>query len=126
LYSSASSSSSIRYGSVLCGDRPGPAPGFFPFYLGVGVVISSLFVFSKAFAKYKKEGAGKPLMPPGAIKPILWVLIPSLSMVVITEFVGSTSRRRCFWRSTSRRGEDRVGHNASGRHHLATVALHRL
>ncbi|MBE0556272.1 MAG: tripartite tricarboxylate transporter TctB family protein, partial [Proteobacteria bacterium] len=58
------------------------------FYLGVGVVISSVFVFYNAFTKYKKEGAGKPLMPPGAIRPILWVLIPSLSMVVVTEFVG--------------------------------------
>ena len=66
----------------------GPESGFFPFYLGVGVVISSLFVFFNAFTRYRKEGAGKPLMPPGALKPILWVLIPSAAMVVITELVG--------------------------------------
>ncbi|MHB8769449.1 MAG: tripartite tricarboxylate transporter TctB family protein [Syntrophales bacterium] len=77
---------SIRLGFMW--GSAGPESGFFPFYLGVGVVVSSLVVFSGAFAKYKKEGAGKPLMPPGAIKPILWVLIPSLSMVVITELVG--------------------------------------
>ena len=77
---------SIRLGFMW--GKAGPAAGFFPFYLGAGVVVSSLFVFSKAFTRYRKEGAGKPLMPPGAIKPILWVLIPSTAMVVITEFVG--------------------------------------
>ncbi len=77
---------SIRLGFMW--GRTGPASGFFPFYLGVGVVVSSLIVFFNALTLYKKEGAGKPLMPPGALKPILWVLIPSAAMVVITELVG--------------------------------------
>lgn len=77
---------SIRLGFMW--GMSGPESGFFPFYLGVGVVISSAIVFSNAFTLYKKEGAGKPLMPPGAIKPILWVLIPSAAMVAITELVG--------------------------------------
>jgi putative tricarboxylic transport membrane protein len=66
----------------------GPESGFFPFCLGVGVVISSGIVFFNAFTQYKKEGAGKPLMPPGALKPILWVVIPSTAMVIMTELVG--------------------------------------
>lgn len=66
----------------------GPESGFFPFYLGIGVAISSGIVFYSTFTRYKKEGDAKPLMPPGAIKPILWVLIPSIAMVVIIEFVG--------------------------------------
>ncbi len=77
---------SIRLGFMW--GSAGPASGFFPFYLGVGLAISSLFVFFNAFTQFRRDGAGKPLMPPGAIKPILWVLIPSVSMVVITEFVG--------------------------------------
>jgi hypothetical protein len=77
---------SIRLGFMW--GMSGPESGFFPFYLGVGVVVSSGIVFFNAFARYKKEGAGKPLMPPGALKPILWVLIPSIAMVVITELVG--------------------------------------
>ncbi len=77
---------SIRLGFMW--GMSGPESGFFPFYLGVGVVISSLIVFYDAFTRYKKEGAGKPLMPPGALTPILWVLIPSVAMVVITELVG--------------------------------------
>ncbi len=77
---------SIRLGFMW--GMTGPESGFFPFYLGVGVTISSVIVFLKAVTQYKKDGAGKPLMPPGAIKPILWVLIPSTAMVVITEVVG--------------------------------------
>ncbi|MHB8907472.1 MAG: tripartite tricarboxylate transporter TctB family protein [Syntrophales bacterium] len=77
---------SIRLGFMW--GMSGPESGFFPFYLGVGVAISSLIVFFNAFTRYKKEGAGGTLMPPGALKPILWVLIPSTAMVVITEFVG--------------------------------------
>jgi len=77
---------SIRLGFMW--GMTGPESGFFPFYLGVGVVIASLVVFFNTFTRYKKEGAGKPLMPPGALKPILWVLIPSASMILITELVG--------------------------------------
>ena len=77
---------SIRLGFMW--GTAGPASGFFPFYLGVGVVISSLIINTCRPTGKGKEGAGKPLMPPGAIKPILWVLIPSTGMVVITELVG--------------------------------------
>ncbi len=77
---------SVRLGFMW--GRTGPASGFFPFYLGVGLVISSLIVFSNALILYRKEGAGRSLIPPGAIKPILWVVIPSTAMVVLTELVG--------------------------------------
>jgi hypothetical protein len=77
---------SIRLGFMW--GRTGPASGFFPFYLAVGVVISSVIVFFNAFTLYKKEGAGKPLMPPGALKSILWVVIPSTVMVILMELVG--------------------------------------
>ncbi|MBU1151100.1 MAG: tripartite tricarboxylate transporter TctB family protein [Pseudomonadota bacterium] len=77
---------SIRLGFMW--GRTGPASGFFPFYLAVGMVISSVIVFFNAFTLYKKEGAGKPLMPPGALKSILWVVIPSAAMVMLMEFVG--------------------------------------
>ena len=68
----------------------GPEPGFFPFYMGLGVVLCSLFVFLKAFKAYKKEvpGTGKRLIAKGGLAPILWVLIPSLGMVLLTELIG--------------------------------------
>ena len=113
---------SIRLGFMW--GMSGPESGFFPFYLGVGVVISSLLVLYNAYARYKKEGAGKPLMPPGAIKPILWVLIPSTGMV--RDHGICRAPHRCgavsgFLHARCR--EDRVGDDASRRHHLATVAL---
>jgi hypothetical protein len=66
----------------------GPESGFFPFYLGVGTLICSAFVLTKGFKELKKEGTGKRLIPEGALKPILWVLLPSTGMVILTEFVG--------------------------------------
>ncbi len=66
----------------------GPESGFFPFYLGAGMVVGSLIVLFNAIVKFRKEGAGKRLMPPGALKPILWVIVPSTAMVVVVEFVG--------------------------------------
>jgi putative tricarboxylic transport membrane protein len=66
----------------------GPESGFFPFYLGVGIILCSLLILFSAFNKYKKAGAGERLMPEGALTPILWVLIPASAMIVISEFVG--------------------------------------
>jgi len=77
---------SVRLGFMW--GRTGPASGFFPFYLGVGVVIASLIVLLNAVKQFRKQGEGKPLMPPGALKPILWVVIPSTAMVAVTELVG--------------------------------------
>jgi putative tricarboxylic transport membrane protein len=66
----------------------GPESGFFPFYLGVGLIIGSLLVLRNVRAAYKKGGDGKRLMPEGALKPILWVVLPATAMVAITELVG--------------------------------------
>jgi hypothetical protein len=66
----------------------GPESGFFPFYLGVGQVICSLLVLLNVLKKYRQEKVGKRLMPEGALKPILWVLIPATVMILATELVG--------------------------------------
>src|SRR5512136_1361437 len=68
----------------------GPEPGFFPFYMGFVVVICSLFVLRKAFKAYRKEapGTGKRLIAKGGLTPILWVLVPSFGMILLTELIG--------------------------------------
>jgi hypothetical protein len=66
----------------------GPESGFFPFYLGVGIIVCSLLVLLNVFKKYKQAGSGERLMPQGALTPILWVLIPATAMIVMSEFVG--------------------------------------
>ncbi len=68
----------------------GPEPGFFPFYMALGVILGSFFVFLKAFKAYRKEapGSGKRLIAEGGLVPILWVLLPSVGMILLTELIG--------------------------------------
>ncbi len=66
----------------------GPAAGFFPFLMALGVIICCSTVLFKGIQRLKKEGPGDPLIPKGGLKPILWVLLPSTFMVLLTEFFG--------------------------------------
>jgi putative tricarboxylic transport membrane protein len=66
----------------------GPEAGFFPFYMGLGTVICTFFIVLRAVKVYKKEGAGKPLIMEGGLKQILWVLIPAIGMILLTELIG--------------------------------------
>lgn len=66
----------------------GPEAGFFPFYMGLGIVISTFFILLKAIKIYKKEGSGKPLVPEGGTAQILWVLLPAIGVVLLTELLG--------------------------------------
>ncbi len=66
----------------------GPEAGFFPFYMGVGTVICTFFIVLKAIKIYKKEGPGKPLVEEGGMTQILWVLVPAIGMVLLTELIG--------------------------------------
>jgi len=65
----------------------GPGPGYLPFYLSLGVLIGTSIIIYKGLKKLK-EGPGKPLIPEGGLKPILWVLIPSTVMVSIIPLLG--------------------------------------
>ena len=66
----------------------GPESGFFPFYMGLGIVICTFFIVLRAIKIYKKEGAGKPLIPKGGTAQILWVLLPAIGVVLLTELLG--------------------------------------
>jgi hypothetical protein len=66
----------------------GPESGFFPFYMGLGTVICTLFIVLKAVKLFKKEGAGKRLILEGGLPQILWVLLPAVGMVLLTELIG--------------------------------------
>jgi putative tricarboxylic transport membrane protein len=74
----------------------GPDAGFFPFVLAVGVLISSAIVLFKGIRAYKKEGPGESLIPEGGLKPILWVLLPSAGMVMLTALIGLHLAALCF------------------------------
>jgi hypothetical protein len=66
----------------------GPEAGFFPFYMGLGVVVCTFFIVLRGIRIYRKEGAGKPLVKPGGLPQILWVLLPAAGMVLLTELIG--------------------------------------
>jgi hypothetical protein len=66
----------------------GPEAGFFPFYMGLGVVICTFFIALRALRVFKKEGAGKRLVPERGLTQILWVLIPAVGMVLLSEVLG--------------------------------------
>jgi len=66
----------------------GPEAGFFPFYMGLGIVICTFFIVLRGIKIFKKEGSGKPLIMEGGLSQILWVLIPAIGMVLLTELIG--------------------------------------
>jgi putative tricarboxylic transport membrane protein len=66
----------------------GPEAGFFPFYMGLGIFICTFFIVLRAIKTYKKEGPGKPLILEGGLTQILWVLIPAIGVVLLTELIG--------------------------------------
>jgi hypothetical protein len=66
----------------------GPEAGFFPFYMGLGVVICTFFIVLRAIRLYRKEGSGKPLIKAGGLPQILRVLLPAIGMVLLTELIG--------------------------------------
>jgi len=66
----------------------GPEAGFFPFYMALGIVICTFFIVLRAIRIYRKEGAGKPLVAEGGMTQILWVLVPAIGVVLLTELIG--------------------------------------
>ena len=82
------------YDSVRLGFRwqPGfgPGAGYLPFYLSLGVLICTGIIIVKQIRQLSKEGitGDKRLIREGGLTPILWVLIPSTVMVVLTSIIG--------------------------------------
>lgn len=67
----------------------GPGAGYLPFYLSLGVLICMGIVIVKQIRQLAADGPGtKPLIQEGGLKPMLWVLIPSTAMVILTSVIG--------------------------------------
>lgn len=66
----------------------GPEAGFFPFYMGLGILICTIFIVIKAVKTYRKDGPGKPLIQEGGLVQILWILIPAIGVFLLTELIG--------------------------------------
>jgi hypothetical protein len=66
----------------------GPEAGFFPFYMGLGILICTILIVVKAVKAYRKDGPGGPLIQEGGLVQILWILIPAIGVVLLTELIG--------------------------------------
>jgi putative tricarboxylic transport membrane protein len=66
----------------------GPEAGFFPFYMGLGILICTIFIVIKGIKTYRKDGPGKPLIQEGGLVQILWILIPAIGVFLLTELIG--------------------------------------
>lgn len=84
----------VMYDSVRLGFRwqPGfgPGAGYLPFYLALGVLVCTGIFIVKQIMQLSKVGivGDTRLIQEGGLKPILWVLLPSTAMVVLTSFIG--------------------------------------
>jgi hypothetical protein len=84
----------VMYDAVRLGFRwdPGfgPGAGYLPFYLSLGVLVCTGIFIVKQIRQLSKEGitGDKRLIQEGGLKPILWVLIPSTVMVILTSIIG--------------------------------------
>jgi len=84
----------VMYDAVRLGFRwqPGfgPGAGYLPFYLSLGVLICTGIFIIKQIRQLSKVGivGDKRLIQEGGLKPILWVLLPSTAMVVLTSILG--------------------------------------
>jgi hypothetical protein len=65
----------------------GPAGGFFPFWLAVGLAICCLVILVQACLK-ASLAVRQPLVKPGGWVPILKVGAPATAMVALTEMIG--------------------------------------
>jgi putative tricarboxylic transport membrane protein len=62
----------------------GPKSGFFPFWLGVLMVGACVMIAAKAVRRADRT----PFIPPGAIVPVLKVLLPATAFVLATPWLG--------------------------------------
>ena len=79
----------VIYDSLRLGMRwiaDGPQPGYFPFYLGVIICISSLVTF--VIALRMPEAKNKTFVETGQLRLVLSVLVPSMAYVALVGWLG--------------------------------------
>lgn len=78
---------SYRLGSKWGSD--GPQSGYFPFYIGLLICISSVITLAQAaFGKSAKPAASTPFVLWGPFKLVLTVLLPAAVYVLAVKYVG--------------------------------------
>jgi hypothetical protein len=71
----------IRWGTE------GPRSGFFPFWLGVALTVSSVIILLRTAVR-RGPAAAPRFVEPGKLAPVLTVLLPAAGMVAATHVLG--------------------------------------
>jgi|SRR5262245_18195071 len=74
----------VIYDSVRLGARwgdDGPESGYFPFYIGLLICLASAAVFFRALTNHQQ--AAKTFVTRGALKQVMWMLVPSVIYVIL-------------------------------------------
>lgn len=64
----------------------GPGAGFFPFWLALGVMLSALAIVVRGLGTRPRRS--EPFLPPGALGPLLQVVLPVAGTMLAMEVVG--------------------------------------
>jgi hypothetical protein len=75
---------SVRLGARWADD--GPQAGYFPFYIGLLICVSTAIVIFRAVGD--KAKAAKTFVTRGAFRQVLWMLVPSIVYVALIKPVG--------------------------------------
>ena len=75
---------SIRLGARWADD--GPQAGYFPFYIGLLICLPAAAVFLRALGD--RAMGKKPFVMRGALRQVMWMLVPSIIYVVLIKLLG--------------------------------------
>jgi putative tricarboxylic transport membrane protein len=81
----------VVFDSVRLGfgwEENGPQAGFYPFVMGMIMVIGCIIIIIQAIQRKGVAKSDKPFIPREAVKPVLQVVIPATLMVAATEYIG--------------------------------------
>lgn len=81
----------VVFDSVRLGfgwEENGPQAGFYPFVMGMIMVIGCIIIIIQAIQRKGVAKSDKPFIPREAVKPVLQVVIPATMMVAATEYIG--------------------------------------
>ena len=76
---------SLRIGAKWASD--GPEAGYFPFLVGLSLLLSGLWIVANVLFRWKKL-AGSTFVEFERLKPVLTMLLPSIAYVVLIRFIG--------------------------------------
>jgi putative tricarboxylic transport membrane protein len=74
----------------------GPEPGYFPFYIGLFILLAGVSNIISAFLPGNKADGDKPFVTRQQFKQVLMVFLPTLGYVILMQYIGLYSAAALF------------------------------